>query len=63
MPDTIQDMAKRIKKILHPMEMSSTNPNIYRATMLTIKQTTVVMAFVLVLLSMQMSPFFENSGT
>ena len=63
MPDTIQDMATRIKNILHPMEMSSTNPNIYRATKLTIKQITVVMAFVLVLLSMQMSPFYENSGT
>ena len=63
MPDTIQDMAKRIKKILHPMETSSINPKTYRAIMLMIKQTTVVMAFVLVLLSMQMSPFYENSGT
>ena len=63
MPDMIHDTANRIKTILHPVETSSINPKIYKAIMLIIKQTPVVMAFVLVLLPMNQPLFFNNSGT
>ena len=62
MPEIIHDAANRIKTILHPLETSSMNPKIYRAIMLIIKQTTVVMTFVFVLLPKKPAPLFANSG-
>ena len=63
MPDVIQEEASRIKKIRHPIETSNTKQNVYRATKLNIKQTTVVMAFVLVRLSIYVPPSLVVSGT
>lgn len=53
MPDAIHDRASEIKKIRQPMEISSTKQNVNRAIKLNTKLTTVVMAFVLTLLSIQ----------
>ena len=57
MPLMIQDMANRINNIRQPVEIPGKKQNAQSAVRLRSRQTTVVMAFVFVLLSMERFPF------